>query len=225
MRKTLPFLALLGLVVPLALAAQEPDAAPAHTSEGLQLLPGDRGFTQVWLRPGTDLADYRRVYLAEPAVAFRKNWLKDQNRGHPSMRVKPSDMEVIARDLKTLLVTMLSDELLTAGYTFSEVRDHDVLIIKPAIVDLDINAPDVQVPNTTDILTSSAGSMTLYLEIYDSVSEELLMKAVDTATDRDTGHVHWQRKVANTAAFKRMIKPWAEALGRSFGTLEEPPPP
>ena len=59
--------------------------------------------------------------------------------------------------------------------------------------------------------------MTLYMELYDSVSEELLVKAVDTATDHEAGSAQWQKRVANRAAFKRMMKPWAETLAKGFG--------
>mgnify|MGYP001820279938 CR=1 FL=1 len=220
MRKTLSTLALLVLMaVPPCAVGDEPDEAVVVTSEGLQLMPGSEDIEQVWMKPGVDLSKYRSVYLVEPSVVFKKNWLRDQNRGHPSMRVRPSDMEDIAADIKALFTKVLTEELLAAGYTFSEVRDHDVLIIKPAILKLDVNAPDVQVPNVTDVLTSTAGSMTLYMELYDSVSEELLVKVVDPTADPEAGIGHWQRKVANRAAFERMMKPWAKALVNGFGTF------
>jgi hypothetical protein len=219
MRKTLSILALLAMVAASPSSfADDTGGSPSATFEGLELVPGTENIQQVWMKSGLDLSNYRRVYLVEPSVAFRKNWLKDQNRGHPSMRVKPSDMDDIASDLQALFVEVFTEELLAAGYTFSEVRDHDVMIIKPAILELFINAPDIQVPGTTDVLTSSAGSMTLYMEIYDSVSEQLLVKAADTATDREAGNMQLQKKVANRAAFKRMMKPWAQALARGFAT-------
>lgn len=203
------------------LSAEEPAAPPAHTSGGLQLLPAGNDIEQVWMKPGTDLAKYQRVYLVEPTVVFRKNWLADQNRGHPSMRVRPSDMENIKRDMQQIFMEVFTAELLAAGYGFSELRDHDVMIVKPAILRLDINAPDVQVPNTTDVLTSAAGSMTLYMEIYDSVSEELLVKAIDPATDREAGNAQIQKNVANRAAARRMMTPWAQALANGFGAATE----
>ena len=219
MRMTLPALALLTLMtISASGVADGPDGLPVTTDGGLELVPGTEDFQQVWMKPGANLSKYSRVYLVEPAVAFTKNWLKDQNRGHPSMRVKPGDMEDIAVDIGALFTEIFTQELLASGYAFSEVRDHDVLIIKPAILKLDVNAPDVQVPNVTDVLTSTAGSMTLYLELYDSVSEELLAKVVDPTADPEAGVGQWQRKVANRAAFTRMMKPWARALAVRLGS-------
>jgi len=217
MKNILIALFLLTLITaPAATVAKEKKEIPEYTVEGLKLVPGTKDIATVWAKPGVDLSTYKRFYIVEPYVAFRKNWQQDQNRGHPSLRVKVSDMEDIKRDLKELFMEVFTEELLGAGYAFSEVRAEDVLIIKPAILDLDVNAPDIQSSSQTDILTASAGSMTLYMELYDSVTEDLLVKAVDPTSDRDASIMHWQTSVANRAAAKRMMKPWAEALRRGF---------
>ena len=213
MKKLLIVLSLATLIaIPLATTAEEKSQPPEYTAEGLKLVPNSGEIALVWAKPGIDLSMYKRVYLVEPAVAFRKNWLKDQNRGHPSLRITSGDMEAMKKDIKDVFIDVFTKELLTAGYTFSEVRAKNVLIIKPAILELDINAPDIQTPGTTDILASFAGSMTLYVEMYDSVSEQLLVKAVDPTADTRAGGAQWQKGVANRAAFERMMKPWAEAL-------------
>lgn len=201
--------------------ADEPESPPEYIADGLKLVPDTKDISLVWLRPGIDLSQYRSVYLVEPYVAFRKDWLKDQNRGHPSMRVKERDMEIIKDDMKSLFMEIFTEELLSASFTFAKLRAPGVMIIKPAILDLDMNAPDIESSISSDILASSAGSMKLYLEIYDSVTEQLLVKAVDSASDRDTGHMQSQKKVANRAAAKRMMTPWAEALSRGLTTPAE----
>jgi hypothetical protein len=211
MKKLLIILSLTALLaIPLGTTAEEITPPPENTTEGLKLVPRTGEIDLVWMKPGIDLPQYKQFYLVEPYVAFRKNWQKDQNRGHPSLRVKASDMDRIKADIKQLLMEILTEELLAGGYTFSEVRAEDVLIIKPAILDLDVYAPDLL--TTADTLTDSAGSMTLYLEIYDSVTEALLVKAVDRAQDSHAGSAQWQSRVANRAAARRMMTPWAKAL-------------
>ena len=54
--------------------------------------------------------------------------------------------------------------------------------------------------------------MTLYLELYDSVTDDLLVQAMDSKADRDNGHMQWQTGVSNRAAARRLMRPWAEAL-------------
>lgn len=55
----------------------------------------------------------------------------------------------------------------------------DVLILHPAIIDLDITPPDIPVPGRSTTYVASAGAATLYLELYDSVSGEILARVVD----------------------------------------------
>jgi len=222
MRNLLIVLCLLVLnTTALPAMADDPEAPPEYIADGLKLVPDTRDVSMVWLRPGVDLAQYQSVYLVEPYVAFRKDWLKDQNRGHPSIRITASDMEDIKSDIKGLLREVFTEELLAAGFTFAELRAPGVMIVKPAILDLDINAPDIQSSGTTDILASAAGSMKLYLEIYDSITEQLIVKAVDQAFDRDAGQMQTQKRVANRAAARRMMTPWAKALGRRFAAPAE----
>jgi len=197
-------------------AAGDEEQPPEYISDGLKLVPGTQGIDRVWVRPGIDLSQYRHFYLVEPQVAFRKNWQKDQNRGHPTLRVKVSDMDAIKNEMAELLTEIFTAELLESGYTFSEIRAEDVMIIKPAILDLDVNAPDIQSNSTSDILTAGAGSMKLYMEIYDSMSEQILAKAVGQTSDMNIGQMQSQKKVANRAAARRMMTPWAKALARGF---------
>jgi hypothetical protein len=201
---------------PVTTFAKEKTNPAEFTAGGLKLVPNTGEIGRVWAKPGIDLTRYKRYYLVEPAVAFRKNWLQDQNKGHPSLRVTARDMENIKNDIKDLFIEVFNEELLGASYTVSEVTAEDVMIIKPAILDLDINAPDLNVTSTTDTLASSAGSMTLYMELYDSVTEELLVKAVDSTSDQERGIAQWQTSVANRAAARRMMKPWVKALREGF---------
>ena len=68
----------------------------------------------------------------------------------------------------------------------------------------------------TRTYTESAGSMTLYMELYDSETDDLLAKAIDKKADRGSGWMGWQSKVTNIAAGKRMMQPWAEALRQAL---------
>ncbi|RLA37006.1 MAG: hypothetical protein DRR15_03315 [Gammaproteobacteria bacterium] len=60
--------------------------------------------------------------------------------------------------------------------------------------------------------STTAGSMTLYMKLYDSETGDLLAKALDPTSDRDNGMMQWSTSTSNRAAARRMMKPWAEAL-------------
>jgi hypothetical protein len=215
MKKSLVFLSMLILaVVPFTTIAKNKAEIPEYTVEGLKLVPGTKDIAYVWAEEGADLSQYERIYLVEPGVAFKKNWQRDQNRSSVDLgsRVKTSDVERIKAKVKELFVEVFTEELAAGGYTMAEERAEDVLIVRPAILDLYITAPDIQSAGRSASFTTSAGSMTLYLELYDSVTDDLLAKALDPTSDRDNGMMQWQTGVANRAMAKRMMKPWAVAL-------------
>ena len=191
--------------------AKEKKEIPEYTVEGLKLVPDTKGIALVWAEPGVDLAQYDRVYLVEPYVAFKKNWQRDQNRSLGT-KVRTSDMDRIKIRVKELFMEVFTEELESGGYSLANERAEDVLIVKPAIIDLDVNAPDVASAGRTSTYTTTAGSMTLYMELYDSETDDLLAKALDPTADRDIGLMQWQTGPANRAAAKRMMKPWAKAL-------------
>ena len=195
---------------PMASIAKSKKEVPEYTVEGLKLIPNTKDIALVWAEPGADLSQYDRVYLAQPYVAFKKNWRRDQNRG--TLKVSNSDMERIKKDVAELFIEVFTEELEKGGYELATERAEDVLIVKPAIIDLNVNAPDTRNAGRSATFTETAGSMTLYLELYDSVTDDLLAKALDPKADRSSGLMQWQTRVSNRAAGKRMMKPWAEAL-------------
>lgn len=221
MKNLLIVLSLLTLVaVPATTIAKDKTEIPEYTVEGLKLVPDTKNMALVWAEPGANLSQYERVYLVEPYVAFKKNWQRDQNRG--SIKVRTSDMDRIKINVKELFMEVFTEELESHGYSLATERAEDVLIVKPAIIDLDVNAPDVRSAGRSDTYVRSAGSMALYMELYDSETDDLLAKALDRKADRDSAYMQWQTGPANRAAGKRMMKPWAEALRKGLDKAREP---
>jgi hypothetical protein len=224
MKASLIFLSVLMLaLVPVATIAKNKTEIPEYTVEGLKLVPNTKRIAYVWAEEGADLSQYERVYLVQPGVAFKKNWQRDYNRSSSSLaqRISTSDMERIKSDVSKLFMEVFTEELEAGGYTLATERAEDVLIVRPAIVDLNVTAPDTRSAGRSSSFTTSAGSMTLYLELYDSVTDDLLAKALDPTSDRDTGMMQWQTSVANRAMAKRMMKPWAEALRKGLDEARE----
>jgi hypothetical protein len=87
-----------------------------------------------------------------------------------------------------------------------------VLIIKPSIIDLDINAPDTMSAGRSRSYTTSTGEMTLSLELVDGTTGQVLARVVDKARGIDTGRVQWTNGVTNRAEAERMLRNWARYL-------------
>jgi hypothetical protein len=184
---------------------------PEISMEGLELVEKDsRG--EIYADPGVDWSVYSKINLQEATVAFRRHWQRDQNRYDP-WKVKNKDVEKIKSGLAELFHEVFSEELSTnGGYTITEETGDDVMTIKPAIVDLDVYAPDTMTAGRSRSFAESAGKMTLKLEIHDSVSGDLLAKASDRREAPRYGHAQWATSVSNTAEARRMLQRWATGL-------------
>lgn len=213
-----PLLIILSLImicaVPVSSIAKSKNELPEYTVEGLKRIPDTKDIAVVYAEPGATLEQYKRVFLVEAAVAFKKNWQRDQSRG--LTRVSSRDMERIKNEVKKLFAEVFTEELQKGGYEMATERAEDVLIVRPAIIDLNINAPDVMSSGMSQTYTTTAGSMTLYLELYDSETDDLLAKAIDPTYDRNSGYMQWATSVSNRAAARRMMKPWAEVLRKGL---------
>lgn len=205
-----------GLLMVAALAAQSvmaKDELPSVSPEGL-VLQKSKTANVLYVRPGVSFAQYKRVAILDCPVAFRKDWQKDQNRdASPSNRMTAADMDAIKKGLSEEFRKIFIDELQTkGGYTVVTDGGEDVLVLRPAIVDLDVTAPDTMSAGRGYTLTESAGAMTLYLEVFDSVTSQLLARAVDRETSRGNSQIQWTNRVTNKAEADRALRRWASAL-------------
>jgi hypothetical protein len=130
-------------------------------------------------------------------------------------------MERIKANVKELFIEVFTEELEKGGYQLANERAEDVLMVKPAIIDLDVVAPNTLNTGVTRTFSESAGSMTLYVELYDSVTDDLLAKALDAKSDRSPGWIQYQTGPANRAAAIKMMQPWAEALVQGLDQARE----
>jgi len=183
---------------------------PAVNDEGMELVK-DSELATVYADPGADLGVYKRIWLEDATVAFKKNWQRDQNRGY-GLKVRNSDMERIMEDVSILFREVFTEELTDGGYEMAENTGPDVLTVKPAIVDLDVYAPDIPSAGRSHSYSESAGEMTLKLELFDSLTNDKIVKATDRKRDYDAGYMQWRTKVSNRSDAERMMKSWAKAF-------------
>jgi len=190
---------------------------PAVNDEGMELVKNSNLAT-VYADPGADLSIYNRVMLLDATVAFKKNWKREQNLHGNPMRVKDRDMVKIQEEVAATFREVFTKELVDGGYAMADEPGEDVLLVKPAIVDLDVTAPDIKTPGRTMSYSESAGEMTLNLELFDSLTDDKIAKATDRKRDTYRGWLQWRTSVSNRADAKRMMRGWAKAL---TSTLDE----
>jgi len=194
-----------------AIAKQE--ELPQITEDGLHRV-ADSKMAIVYAEPGADLAQYERIQLMDAYVAFKKNWARDQrSKSADRLSVTSNDVEKIKTDLAKEFQEVFRKTLEDGGYEIVDESGEDVLLVRPAIINLDVNAPDTMSAGRSRSYTSTAGEMTLYIEIYDSITGDLLAKALDRKADTARqGYYTWTNSVTNKAAAKRILQGWAEIL-------------
>ena len=201
---------ILGLVISSPAVANKDDP-PEVTEDGLHLVK-DSNLALVYAVTAADLNGYHRIWLVKPSIAFKKNWKRDQNK-HKGSKVTDKDMERIRTHLASEFMSVFAEVLQeNDGYDLVEERADDVLIIRPGIFNLDVNAPDTMSAGRSNTFASYAGEMTLYLEAYDSQTNALIIKALDRKFDRNGGFTRWQSSVANTQAARRILRGWAQSI-------------
>ncbi len=211
------------LVIGLALSVSVvgADDFPEVTEDGLRKV-SDTKLAVVYAKDGVDLSVYNKVWLADATVAFKKNWQRDQNRSTRSLsnKVSAKDMDRIKTGLAELFREVFTETLTEAGHELVSESGDDVLIVRPAILNLDVNAPDTRSGGRSNTYVQSAGEMTLYIELYDSVTGDLLVKALDAQADRQSHHLRWHTEASNRAAAKKMLDSWADTLSANLSAAQ-----
>lgn len=199
------------LALPLYLPAQEEAEDPTSWDGLVEIEASSVG--AAFINPEADFGVFRRVGILEPHVAFRSNWQRDQNRGRRSHNVRASDVERIKSDVAALFMDVFTEQLEAAGYAVVNYVDDDVLILRPAIIDLDITAPDTRRAGRSRTYTANAGAATLFIEMFDSLTGDLLGRAIDRRSARRGGGFAVQaNRVSNRAAARREFRVWANTL-------------
>ena len=178
--------------------------------DGLFLIDDTR-LAKVYLQPGAAMSQYKKIYLADAYIAFKKDWQRGKNIPD-SGRISADDMAKIKIELSALFRDVFSQTLEEGGYELVTERAEDVLLIKPAIINLELVETDSPSAGNVHSYAETTGEMTLYLELYDSLTDDLIAKAFDRKTDRQTGFFKWQNRLSNRAAANRIMQVWARVL-------------
>ena len=194
------------LLAPLALLANDEDVS----WDGLVQIE-DSNVGAAFIDPDADFSVFRRVSILQPHVAFRSDWQREQNRSR-SRNVRTSDMERIKRDVADIFMSVFTEQLEAAGYDVVNYGDEDVLTLRPAIIDVDITAPDVGRAGRSREYSATTGAATLFIELFDSMTGDLLGRAVDRRAAGRRGFATRANRVTNTADARREFRVWADTL-------------
>jgi len=214
--------ALLLCILAMPLAAKE--ELPQTTKDGL-VLQHHTKLGAVYLKPGATLDAYDKVKILDCYVAFAKDWQRNYNDEQMGLdgRVTNQDVQNMKTELAKGFKEVFTKKLDKAGYNVVDTTGADVLLIRPAIINLVVTAPDVQTPGMSATIVSSGGSMTLYAELYDSLTSAKIAEVLDSEEVGQNGFNHIANSVSNRAEFEDSLDAWADILVRRLNEAHGKP--
>lgn len=191
---------------------------PEVSSDGLHLLKHSKVMV-AYAKPGATLSKYTKVKLLDCYVAFAKNWQHNYNLSDVGLQgqVTDKDAERMKRELSAEFSKVFTKVLTKKGYQVVDSAGPDVLVLRPALINVNVTAPDVMTPGMSATFATSAGSMTLFMEMYDSATGTLLARVIDPRADQ--GGAMQASSVTNIAAADFILTRWADLLAKHLGEV------
>ena len=185
-----------------------------------------RGLRGVWVLPGADFRPFTKVMIDPVEVSFRENWQRDFNNTTRGLngRVRNSDVQRIIETAQTGFNDVFANAYRNAGFQVVTQPGEGVLRVKTAVVNLEVNAPDMMRAGRVRTYSRQAGQATLVLETHDSMTGAVLGRVVDPQAVGNTS-VFWVRnRATNNADFRRVFTRWADASVSALRTLQAQSP-
>jgi len=210
------------LSILLATGTVAKDSLPSKTTDGLVLMKHTK-LRAVYMKPGAHLDEYDKVFLVDCYVAFKKNWQRERNDQTMDLdnRITDQDMKNIREHLAKAFNKVFTEVLSTKGdHEIVKTAGTGVLIVRPAIVNLEITAPDTLSSGFNMTFSSDAGQMTLFMELYDGKTGDIIARIIDPeAVGSDV--VEMRDSVTNAADADRVLKRWATILNDHLAAVAD----
>ena len=188
-----------------------------RTSDGLVRIQSKQVDT-VYALPGVSLARYKRVMLDSVNLAFKLDWQKR----HPE--VSESDVTRIRSQGAAVFFDIFSSALtLNHGYPLVTQPASDVLRVTASITELDVAATPDSVGNQRMYVVNPS-ELTLSMELRDSTTGALLVRAIDKDKGRAVGNLQVADAVSNSAEARRALTLWAGLLRDALDSARQAQP-
>jgi hypothetical protein len=193
-------------------------AKPPTNWDGLVQVPA-KSVDYLYLRPGADFRQYTSLILDPTQVAFRKNWQKDINRDRRgSPQISDSDVRQAIDEAQGKLGSAFGKRFGETGFPIVTAPAANALRVFVGIANVDVTSPDLNSSTRGRVYSEQAGYATLVVEVRDSLTGELLGRAVDHGVAGD--HlVTWRNSTTNWADFDHLFDQWAMISAKGFRKL------
>ncbi|MDH3848694.1 MAG: DUF3313 domain-containing protein [Gammaproteobacteria bacterium] len=206
-------------------ASQEPAVQTGPTAEttfdGLVRIDNSR-FAGAWIDPEIDLTQYTKIIPGGAAFEFRnvqktsamaarrsnerEFWISDANK----QRLTDTVSEVFTEELQK-----------SEHFTLADESGPDTLIINGALHDIVSRVPPEDV-GRSEIYLRSLGEATLIIELRDSLSNEVIYRAVERrSVEQPGGQMIHANKATSWAEVRRWARRWAVRLREGLDSVHQ----
>ena len=178
-----------------------------------------------YLLPNADFRAYSKVLLDPSQFALRKDWVRDRNRSAARLGGRITDEEAREKldEARQEFDKIFAETFQKAGYAVVTQPGSDVLRLSLAVIDLSVNAPDTMTSARVRTYSLEAGEATLAVEARDSVTGQLLGRAIDRRTAGE-GPTYRRTESSNRADFEELFRQWAKEATKGIDRLKAESP-
>ena len=191
------------------------------TFDGLVRIDHSR-FAAAWVDPDIDLTQYNKIIPGGAAFEFRN---VQRVSASTARRSNENEFWISDSDKQRLIDTVsdvFTEELQRSEhFTLVEEAAPDTLIISGALHDIVSRVPPEQV-GRSEIWLRSVGEATLIIELRDSLSNEVIYRAVERRAAENVGGQMIRANTATTwAEVRRWARRWAVRLREGLDSVHQ----
>ena len=186
--------------------------------DGLHLVDNSI-FKQAWADPDIDFSRYTK--FAPGGAFFEYRAVKKTSTTRATSSQSEFYIDDAAREtLKELASEIFREELAkSTRFAETDVRGQDTIIIRGGLHDIVSNVPPENI-GRGNIFISSVGEITLILEVVDSMSDEVIFRALERrALQRGGGQAMLSSPVTSKSEARKVLRRWATTLREGLDSI------
>ena len=203
------------------LAACTANLPPKETTpDGLVRVPS-RAEGGVYRNPTADFTRYKRLMIEPLTVEFREGWRKQ----HP--HVADEELRRIQLEAAQLFREAFTKILIDEGpFELAEVRETDVFVVVPRMLDLKIPAPETEDDAGYSSFSPRLISMQMTGELRDGVSGEILLRVImiDDESRYKLNGSSGPNRVTNAHEIRDSLERWSRLVREAIDVAKSSKP-
>ncbi len=192
------------------------DTTAELSYDGLTPL-ADTVMTRVWVREGFSLAGYKKVILEGAGIRYRPV-TETNSKGQRNAAVAFPVSAAQKAELEALITEEFDRALDRLTLPEVTVPGPDVLLVRGYMLDVVSRIPPANA-SSSHYFIDSVGQATFVVELVDSQTSTVLVRALDTRSARTPGYTYRSNAATNRAQVRALIARWADLLVDALNDL------